>query len=110
MKTTQFHSVSEHLSAEVSSAGHGIHKSMNSAINHCTVRHWMVLRLHPGYQIRRSLLSEHLRNKRVAALVDQGFEQSELLQPKKALEAAGAKVTFDLCHYALSSGAPAARF
>jgi protease I len=37
-------------------------------------------------------MSEQLRNKRVAALVDQGFEQSELLEPKKALEAAGAKV------------------
>jgi protease I len=33
-----------------------------------------------------------LRGKRVAALVDNGFEQSELLEPKKALEAAGAKV------------------
>jgi protease I len=33
-----------------------------------------------------------LRNKRVAALVDNGFEQSELVEPKKALEAAGAHV------------------
>jgi protease I len=33
-----------------------------------------------------------LRNKRVAALVDNGFEQSELLEPRKALEAAGARV------------------
>ena len=33
-----------------------------------------------------------LRNKRVAALVDNGFEQSELIEPKKALETAGATV------------------
>jgi protease I len=33
-----------------------------------------------------------LRNKRVAALVDHGFEQSELVEPKKALEAAGVRV------------------
>jgi deglycase len=37
-------------------------------------------------------MSEELRNKRVAALVDHGFEQSELVEPRKALEAAGAKV------------------
>ena len=37
-------------------------------------------------------MSEQLRNKRVAVLVDDGFEQSELVEPKKALEAAGAKV------------------
>jgi deglycase len=37
-------------------------------------------------------MSDELRNKRVAALVDNGFEQSELVEPKKALEAAGAKV------------------
>lgn len=37
-------------------------------------------------------MSEQLRSKRVAALVDDGFELSELLEPKKALEAAGAKV------------------
>jgi protease I len=37
-------------------------------------------------------LTEELRNKRVAALVEHGFEQSELYEPKKALEAAGAKV------------------
>jgi protease I len=37
-------------------------------------------------------LANELRNKRVAALVENGFEQSELLDPKKALEAAGAKV------------------
>ena len=37
-------------------------------------------------------MSNELRNKRVAALVDNGFEQTELVEPKKALEAAGAKV------------------
>jgi protease I len=37
-------------------------------------------------------LANDLRNKRVAALVEHGFEQSELLEPKKALEDAGAKV------------------
>jgi len=37
-------------------------------------------------------VSNDLRNKRVAALVDNGFEQSELLDPKQALENAGAKV------------------
>ena len=37
-------------------------------------------------------MANELRNKRVAALVDNGFEQSELVEPKKALESAGAKV------------------
>ncbi len=37
-------------------------------------------------------MANELRNKRVAALVDNGFEQVELDEPKKALEAAGAKV------------------
>jgi protease I len=37
-------------------------------------------------------VTDQLRGKRVAALVDNGFEQSELLEPKKALEAAGARV------------------
>jgi len=37
-------------------------------------------------------LAGELNNTRVAALVDNGFEQSELLEPKKALEAAGARV------------------
>lgn len=37
-------------------------------------------------------MANELRNKRVAALVDDGFEQVELSEPKKALEAAGAKV------------------
>jgi len=37
-------------------------------------------------------MAEQLRGKRVAALVTKGFEQVELLEPKKALEDAGAKV------------------
>lgn len=37
-------------------------------------------------------MGNELRNKRVAALVDNGFEQSELLEPKQALENAGARV------------------
>lgn len=37
-------------------------------------------------------MTSNLRNKRVAALVDHGFEQSELIEPKKALEQAGASV------------------
>jgi protease I len=37
-------------------------------------------------------MANDLRGKRVAALVENGFEPSELLDPKKALEAAGAKV------------------
>ncbi len=37
-------------------------------------------------------MAEELRGKRIAALVENGFEQSELLEPKKALEQAGAKV------------------
>jgi protease I len=37
-------------------------------------------------------VSEELRSKRIAALVDNGFEQVELTEPKKALEAAGATV------------------
>jgi protease I len=37
-------------------------------------------------------MADELRSKRIAALVDNGFEQSELVEPKKALEAAGAKV------------------
>lgn len=35
-------------------------------------------------------VAEELRNKRVAVLVDNGFEQSELVEPRKALQAAGA--------------------
>lgn len=37
-------------------------------------------------------MANELDNKRVAALVENGFEQSELVEPKKALEQAGAKV------------------
>jgi protease I len=33
-----------------------------------------------------------LKGKKIAALVDHGFEQSELLEPRKALEQAGAEV------------------
>ena len=36
-------------------------------------------------------MASELRNKRVAVLVDNGFEQSELTEPKRALEEAGAK-------------------
>ena len=36
-------------------------------------------------------MANELRNKRVAVLVEHGFEQSELIEPKKALEQAGAK-------------------
>ena len=47
----------------------------------------------PGYEKRRcNLMAEELRGKRIAALVENGFEQSELLEPKEALEQAGAKV------------------
>jgi protease I len=35
-------------------------------------------------------MATELRNKRVAVLVDHGFEQSELTEPKKALEQSGA--------------------
>jgi len=37
-------------------------------------------------------MADQLKGKRVAALVTDGFEQDELLQPRKALEDAGAKV------------------
>ena len=37
-------------------------------------------------------MSQHLTGMRVAALVEHGFEQSELLEPRKALEEAGARV------------------
>ena len=37
-------------------------------------------------------MADQLRNKRIAALVENGFEQSELLEPKTALEDAGATV------------------
>jgi protease I len=37
-------------------------------------------------------MAEQLRGKRVAALVTNGFEQAELLEPKQALEGAGATV------------------
>ena len=37
-------------------------------------------------------MANELRNKRVAVLAENGFEQSELTEPKKALEEAGATV------------------
>ena len=37
-------------------------------------------------------MTQHLKGLKVAALVEHGFEQSELLEPRKALEAAGARV------------------
>lgn len=37
-------------------------------------------------------MSDTLKNRKVAILVTNGFEQSEFTEPKKALEAAGAKV------------------
>jgi protease I len=37
-------------------------------------------------------VADELRNKRIAALVENGFEQVELTDPKQALESAGAKV------------------
>ena len=37
-------------------------------------------------------MTNHLTGMRVAALVEHGFEQSELLEPRKALEEAGARV------------------
>jgi protease I len=40
----------------------------------------------------RSTPVQNLSSKRVAIVATDGFEQSELLEPKKALEAAGAKV------------------
>jgi protease I len=37
-------------------------------------------------------MAEELKGKKIAALVDDGFEQVELLEPRKALEQAGARV------------------
>jgi protease I len=37
-------------------------------------------------------MADELRGKRIAALVDNGFEQSELVEPMKALQQAGAHV------------------
>jgi protease I len=37
-------------------------------------------------------MADELRGKRIAALVDNGFEQSELIEPMKALQQAGAQV------------------
>ncbi|HYX31810.1 MAG TPA: type 1 glutamine amidotransferase domain-containing protein [Oligoflexus sp.] len=38
------------------------------------------------------MASQYLKGQRVAILTTDGFEQSELIEPRKALEAAGAKV------------------
>jgi deglycase len=37
-------------------------------------------------------MADELKGKKIAALVDHGFEESELLEPKKALQQAGAEV------------------
>jgi protease I len=37
-------------------------------------------------------MSQELKGKKIAALVDMGYEQSELLEPRKALQEAGAEV------------------
>ena len=42
--------------------------------------------------IKRNITMENLRNKKVAILVTDGFEQSEFTEPKKAVENAGATV------------------
>jgi protease I len=46
----------------------------------------------PTAAYQEDIVAQELQNKRVAALVDNGFEQVELTEPKKALEAAGAVV------------------
>lgn len=38
-------------------------------------------------------MEKQLQGKRIAILATDGFEQSELMEPKKGLEASGAKVT-----------------
>src|SRR5262245_45154481 len=43
-------------------------------------------------QIVEALMADELKGKRVAALATDGFEESELLEPKRALEQAGARV------------------
>ncbi|MGE3276638.1 MAG: type 1 glutamine amidotransferase domain-containing protein [Vicinamibacterales bacterium] len=46
----------------------------------------------PRPQTGRNTMNQALKGKRVAALVTNGFEQSELMEPKRALEEAGASV------------------
>jgi protease I len=45
-----------------------------------------------GDQHKEVDVADELRGKRIAALVENGFEQVELVKPKEALEQAGAKV------------------
>ena len=45
-----------------------------------------------GINIKTKFLMTSLQNKKVAILTENGFEESELISPKKALEAAGATV------------------
>ena len=45
-----------------------------------------------GSTRRGNVMNHHLTGMRVAALVEHGFEESELLEPRKALEDAGARV------------------
>src|SRR5215467_1387490 len=43
-------------------------------------------------QMKEPAMADQLLNKRIAAVVDNGFEQVELTKPRKALEDAGATV------------------
>jgi protease I len=52
----------------------------------------LVRALHRRSVQRRLAMPSELQGKRVAAIVTDGFEQIELLEPKGALEAAGARV------------------
>lgn len=45
----------------------------------------------PTTLIRRDNMSENLKGMRVAILVTDGFEQSEMEKPREALDAAGAE-------------------
>jgi len=45
-----------------------------------------------GSTRRGNVMNHHLTGMKVAALVEHGFEESELLEPRKALEDAGARV------------------
>ena len=63
----------------------GSHKIVQDA-NESTALSGSVRTLVPVLK-RRTLMAEELRGKRVAALVDNGFEQSELVEPKKSARA-----------------------
>lgn len=53
----------------------------------------IIIRLNKNYLILKDkAMSDKLKNKQVAILVTNGFEQSEFTEPKKALEEAGATV------------------